>query len=270
MATAFTAAVDAARTAALARCPGLGAATDALAASLAASGVDEVRLAARGVDLILAHAAASGDRAALAELERTTFRSVRDTIHRYTRDAARTDDVVQRLRVHLLVSEPGGAPPRLTRYDGRSALGAWVGMCGVRLALHALRERRAANEVELDWSHAVTELPIDDPALARLCAAHRDRVAAALGTACMELPRRERAIVRLLFVEGASLDTVARMYQVHRVTVWRWVEAARAQLASELKRRLGDVGSDTSALLAWVDSQIDLSLDAVLAPTVTG
>jgi RNA polymerase sigma-70 factor (ECF subfamily) len=269
MATGFAAALADALAGARVRCPALRAEPAALAASLAAAGVDAARLAARGVELVLAHAAAAGDRAALAELERTTFRSVRDTVERYTRDPARTDDVVQRLRVHLLVPEPGAAA-RLARYDGRAGLGAWVGMCGVRLALHALREQRAAAEVALDWSHAVTELPADEPELERLCRAHRDRISAALGRACMELPRRERAIVRLLFVDGASLDAVARMYQVHRVTVWRWVEAARAQLARDLRHQLEDLGSQTSAVVAWVESQIDLSLDAVLAPTATG
>jgi RNA polymerase sigma-70 factor, ECF subfamily len=269
MATSLAAALDAALTGTRARCPGLGMAPDRLAASLEAAGVDEPRLAARGVDLILAHAAAAGDRAALAELERTTFRGVGGTIQRYTRDPARTDEVVQRLRVHLLVAEPD-APPRLARYDGRCALGAWVGMCGVRLALHALREERAGTEVALEWSRAVAELPVDEPELEQLRRVHGERVTAALRAACAALPRRERAVVRLLFVDGASVETVARMYQVHRVTVWRWVEAARAQLATDLRHELAALGSQTSVLVAWVGSQIELSLDAVLAPTATG
>jgi DNA-directed RNA polymerase specialized sigma24 family protein len=84
--------------------------------------------------------ASSGDPVAVTAFEREVLIHARKIIRRYAREAARTDEVMQQLRIHLLVAE-GTAAPRLVRFDGRAALGAWIGMCAARVALHALRAR---------------------------------------------------------------------------------------------------------------------------------
>jgi RNA polymerase sigma-70 factor (ECF subfamily) len=145
-------------------------------------------------------------------------------------------------------------------------------MCGARLALHALRAERARRDVSVEWTDALLGAPAADPLVEELRARHAARLATALEAACLALPRRQRAVVRLLFVDGASVDEVAAMYQVHRVTVWRWVQDARAALAAQTRTSLGELAPDapaTDSFVAWVEDQVELSLDSVLAPTAT-
>jgi RNA polymerase sigma-70 factor (ECF subfamily) len=262
-------AVDAARV----RWPGL-AVTDAdLAASLAAAHIEPAPedLAARGAELALAHAAAGGDPIAVAAFERDVMASSRSTIQRYLRDDARTEEVVQQLRIHLLLGE--GAPPRLARFDGRAPLGAWASMCAARLALHALRKERSNREVAVEWSDALAQLGATDAVIEPLRARSSEAVANALREACLALSRRQRSLVRLLFVEGATVDDVAAIYQVHRVTIWRWVQEAQEALRDGVRAHLratlpaDELGS--ASLVAWVEDQVMLSLDVVLAPTAT-
>lgn len=242
-----------------------------VAASLAPLAIEAARWRERAGELIVAHAAACADAAAIAALEAEVFPAARAAIQRYTRDAVHTDEVMQQLRIHLLVAAPPAAP-RLARFDGRAPLAAWVAMCAARLALHALRAERARRDVAVEWTDALLASPAADPVVEELRARHAARVADALAAACLALSRRQRAIVRLLFVDGASVDEVAAMYQVHRVTVWRWVQDARATLAASARASLGELGPDaraTDSFVAWVEDQVELSLDSVLAPTAT-
>lgn len=265
-------ALDAALAAAAARWPGLGARAAALEGSLADAGVDAGRLSARGPEVILAHAAALGDEVATRAFERDGLLPLRGVIQRYTQTPARTDEVMQRLRIHLLVPD-GDRRPRAALFDGRAALAAWLGMCATRLALYYLRGERNQREVATEWSDALAELPAADPVIEAARQQHGAAVTAALRVACLDLPRRQRALLRLVFVDGASIDEVATMYQVHRITAWRWLQEAhtmlRAQVGDLLRRELGDSFSSSSGLVGWVGDQVELSLSGLLAPTAT-
>lgn len=71
-------------------------------------------------------------------------------------------------------------------------------------------------------------------------------------------------MLRLLFVDGASVDEIATMYAVHRVTVWRWVQEARATMSMQIRAQLR-----AFALVGWAVDQVELSLEGALASTVT-
>jgi RNA polymerase sigma-70 factor (ECF subfamily) len=255
-----------------ARWPELAVAPAQLATSLGALTIEPAWLEARGPELVLAHAAASGDPAAVAALEREVLMPARAIIRRYTREEARTDEVLQQLRIHLLVAGDG-TPPRIARFDGRAALGAWVSMCAARVALHALRDERTRSEVAVEWSEAIAALPAADPVVEQLRVRHAARVADALRTACLELSRRHRAVIRLLFIDGASVDEVAAIYGVHRVTVWRWVQEARTVMSARVRDELRELASDgdprTASLVAWAMDQMEMSLANALSSTVT-
>jgi len=224
------AAVTRARDAACARWPGLTLSATQLAATLGPLAIEPAWFAARGAELVLAHAAAAGDPVAVGALEQEFLAPTRAVVQRYAREAARTDEVVQLVRIHLLVS-PDHTPPRLARFDGRAALGAWLGMVATRVALQALRTERARREVALEWSEALAGLPAADPVVERLRDRHAARIAMALRDACLELSRRHRAVLRWLFVDGASVDEVATVYGVHRVTVGARVQGAGTSLS---------------------------------------
>lgn len=255
-----------------ARWPNLSVSADQLAASLGALTIEPAWMEARGSELVLAHAAASGDPVAVAAFERDVLGSTRAIVRRYAREETRTDEVMQQLRIHLLVAEDGSAP-RLARFDGRAPLGAWIGMCAARVALQTLRSERSRREVALEWSEALATLPATDPVVEQLRVRHAARVTEALRTACLDLPRRQRAVLRLLFVDGASVDEIAAMYAVHRVTVWRWVQEARAAMSVHVREQLRAVAEDgdpgSVSLVAWAMDQVELSLAGALSSTVT-
>jgi len=252
--------------------PALSVTTDRLATSLAALAIEPAWLETRGRDLVLAHAAAAGDPAAVAAFEREVLSSARGIIRRHAREDARTDEIMQQLRIHLLVAD-GQVAPRLARFDGRAALGAWIGMCAARVALHALRGERARREVALEWSETLAALPAPDPVVEQLRVRHAARVTEALRDACLELSRRHRAVLRLLFVDGATVDEIAKIYAVHRVTVWRWVQEARTTMGTKVREQLRAVADDeehgSASLVAWAMDQVELSLDGALSSTVT-
>jgi RNA polymerase sigma-70 factor, ECF subfamily len=261
--------LEAAHAAARARWPNLSISVDQLAASCGALTIEPAWLERRGSELVLAHAAAAGDPVAVAELERAVLAPARGIVRRYAGEEARTDEIMQQLRIHLLVADPG-RPPRLARFDARAALGAWVGMCAARVALQALRSERTRREVALEWSEALTALPAADPVVEALRVRHAARVTEALRVACLELSRRHRAVLRMLFVDGASVDDIASIYAVHRVTVWRWVQEARTAISGHVRERLrndGDAGNES--LVTWAIDQVELSLAGALSSTVT-
>jgi RNA polymerase sigma-70 factor (ECF subfamily) len=255
-----------------ARWPNLSVSGDQLAASVGALTIEPAWLETRGSELVLAHAAAAGDPIAITAFEREVLEPARGVIRRYARETARTDEIMQRLRIHLLVADEESTP-RLARFDGRASLGAWIGMCAARIALQALRSERTRREVALEWSEALAALPATDPVVEQLRVRHAVRVADALRTACLELPRRQRAVLRLLFVDGASVDEVATMYAVHRVTVWRWVQETRVAMSMQIREHLRGVAeggdSATASLVAWAMEQVELSLGGALSSTVT-
>jgi RNA polymerase sigma-70 factor (ECF subfamily) len=254
------------------RVPACRTSAAALARSTAALDLAAVPVERHG-ELGLAHGAALGDAAAVTAFERAYLGAATGIVRRYAREPHRTDEIVQLLRIHLLVGAEAGEPPRLARYDGKAPLAGWVGMCASRLALHALRTERNQREVATEWSEALAVMPSDDPMIEALRAQHAEQVTAALAAALQELPRRHRAIVRLLFSEGASVDEVATMYGVHRVTVWRWLQEARALLGDAVRAGLQGVAAQedvgASVLVGWALAQVELSLDGALSPTQT-
>jgi len=74
-------------------------------------------------------------------------------------------------------------------------------------------------------------------------------------------------MLRMCFVEGASVDHIATTYAVHRVTVWRWLEDAKARVLVGMRVRLGELlpASDpgTGSLLALIGSQLELGLSVL-------
>jgi RNA polymerase sigma-70 factor, ECF subfamily len=255
-----------------ARWSGLSVTVEQLAVSLGTLTIEPAWFEARGTELVLAHAAAAGDPVAVAAFEREVLAQVRGIIRRYARDDARTDEIMQQLRIHLLLGDDKAAP-RLARFDGRAALGAWVAMCAARVALHALRSERARREVSDEWSEALATLPAVDPVVEELRVRHAAQLTEALRDACLELPRRQRAVLRLLFVDGASVDEIATIYAVHRVTVWRWVQEAQMQISAHVRDRLRAVAGEgdpaSASLVGWAMDQVEMSLAGALSSTVT-
>ncbi|HEX2571822.1 MAG TPA: sigma-70 family RNA polymerase sigma factor [Polyangia bacterium] len=217
-------------------------------------------------DLFLAWAAAQGDAAALRRFDHDVQLEVEAAARRVDRAPAFIDEVRQTLHIRLLVASEGGGPPRITDYAGRGPLRAWIGVAALRIALNLKRDAAPTMATE----DVLAELAIvePDPELRHLKTLYRAEFREALEAALAALPERQRALLRLSYVDGLRLAQIARLYQVHESTASRWLSQAAEAVASDARRRLvarlslspGSVDSVARAVL----SSLDLSIARLL------
>lgn len=214
-------------------------------------------------DLYLALGCAQGERAALEAFEEHVMPAVPRAISRIDRDDEFVREVMEEVRIKLLVGD--GREPRIAGYLGRGPLTSWVQVAAIRTA-YGLKRRRGHEVVGLDDD---LELPIGgDPELERLRAEVQAPFREAFREALASLSPRERTILRLYLLEEVSSEAIATMYRVHRATVARWVARAREQVHAETRKRLiRTLGLDAGAfesLMGKVLSGLDVSLAAFL------
>jgi RNA polymerase sigma-70 factor (ECF subfamily) len=229
---------------------------------------DSGDLEARAADLYLAAACVAGDPAAIARLDATLPAAVRPALAKLGVPAADHDEIVQRVRVALLVRDPAGTCG-LTGYSGRGDLRAYVRAVAVRLALKRI-ERETAPPAD-DATELLAWIPgaNDSPELALVKQRCRDDLRAAFGSALAALRPRERTLLRQHYVDGLTVDMLGPLHRVHRSTCARWIEAARAKILREvrshLRAKLALDERDLESVLELVRSQLDLSLPHHLA-----
>ncbi len=216
-------------------------------------------------DLYLACALVESDTAALANFDARILDGVPAAVARIDRDETFAKDIVDALRIKLLVRDDPDQPPRVARYLGRGPLRSWVQVAAIRAAYD--RKRRQSPE-ESDDEKMLDAPFADDPELRALRDESRALLKSALGEAMTELSSRERTVLRLYLIEELSSEAIGRMYHVHRGTVARWIGAAHAQLLSSVRRRLlrekGLGPAHLESLLRLAGSQLSVSLSILL------
>jgi len=226
----------------------------------------------RAADLYLAAACAAGDPAAVARLDASLAERVRPALARLGLPASDDDEIVQRLRIALFTPAADGVPG-IAGYSGRGALRAYVRAIAVKLALKRLeRERPPAPQDE----DALALLPAaeDTPALRLLKDRCRGEVRRAFEEALAALTPRGRNLLRQQYLDGLTIDDLARLYGVHRATAARWVESARTALFQGIRRHfrntLGLGAAELDSVVGLVQSRLDLSLSRLLAAPSAG
>lgn len=179
------------------------------------------------------------------------------------RAASFVDEVAQATRVRLLVGD-GAAPPRIATYHGSGPLRGWVAIAALRVALNARRGARSdAGDVLAD---VVDRDP--DPEARHLKTLYRAEYRAALEAALAALSDRDRAVLRLRFVDGLELAQLGALYGVHESTASRWVAHAVRAVGEDARQRLVAklaVGPGTvDSVARMVASQLDLSIARLL------
>jgi RNA polymerase sigma-70 factor, ECF subfamily len=208
-------------------------------------------------DMRLASECARGDARAIGRFEREFMSQVPKFIARISRDAAFVDEVVQRLRERLLVARDGQAC-RIAEYRGRGPLGGWVRVAAVRVALDLKRGSSPA-PVPTDVRAVPRSVELD---LAR----HRDGRAfrSAVTEAFESLDAEERAVLRLRYVDGLTVERIGVIYGVHAATIVRRLAASRERVVARVRDRLFVdqklQARDVASLAALVESQLELSL----------
>ena len=243
--------------------PGGGAELLAHAAAAVAGGA---RLAHAG-ELALAWAVGRGDPGALRRFEREVLPEADSAAKKLDRAAPFADEVRQAVRVRLAVGD-GGAPPKILAYRGTGPLRAWVAVVALRVALNL---KRAAGRAPEEPGGDVLADVVDrepDPELQHLRTLYRAELREALAAALAALADRDRALLRLRFVDGLELAHVGRLYRVHESTASRWVSAAVAAVAADARRRLVErlavAPAVADSIARMVASQLDLSIARLL------
>ena len=101
------------------------------------------RESSTAADLALASACAQGDPEALARFE-AILTAIRPALAAVGASTTEIDEVLQRLRVQLLV----GDQPGILAYAGRGELRAWVRVIGVREMVRLCRQGGRAEELD--------------------------------------------------------------------------------------------------------------------------
>jgi RNA polymerase sigma-70 factor (ECF subfamily) len=114
-------------------------------------------------DLYLAWACLEGNAEALATFEERMLPVIATTLARLRIEPGRRDDLLQDLRIHLIVGSAGG-PGKLAQYRGRGELERWLRAIALRAAYRLAS--RSRSEVALDeMDMAGLGGVIDDPAV---------------------------------------------------------------------------------------------------------
>jgi RNA polymerase sigma-70 factor, ECF subfamily len=218
--------------------------------------------AAHAGELLVAWAAGRGDEAALRHLERVLAPEASAAARRVDRAPAFADEVRQALRVRLLVADRDRV--RIDDYAGRGPLRGWLRVAALRVALNL---KRATGPASAD---VLAELVSGeaDPELRHLKSLYRAEFRAALEAALLALPERQRAVLRLSYVDGLKMVQLARLYDVHETTAARWLTRAAADVAEDARRRLmaklSLSASSLDSVARMVLSNLDFSIARVL------
>ncbi|MHB8872484.1 MAG: sigma-70 family RNA polymerase sigma factor [Myxococcaceae bacterium] len=218
-------------------------------------------------DLFLAFACARGDARAIALVEETILPKVLGAVSRLDPSPAFADEVCQALRERLFV----GPPPQLLGYRGTGALTSWIAVAGTRLAIDLIRQRKRRSACEAEAEEDGFELAIapQDAERMLLRARYGGALRDSIRHAFESISSRERAVLKLHAIDGASIDAIARVYGIHRATAGRWLQSVRETLRertlSHLARALDFATGDAGGLVHSLFSEADVSLQRHLA-----
>jgi RNA polymerase sigma-70 factor (ECF subfamily) len=219
----------------------------------------------RTADLLLACGCADGDRAAIALLESECIRGAQSALGKRAISSEVADEANQNVRERLLVGER----PKVLEYDGKGDLKSWVRVVVVREAIYL--SKRGKKEVPLSFDLLAVPASQDNPEIAYFKAHYRAEYKEAFEAAVEELTSRERALLRQQVVLGMSVDEIGVVYQVHRATAARWVQAARDQLLAkarlQLAIRLNLPRAEIENIVRMIESQLALSMGRLLKAT---
>lgn len=221
----------------------------------------------RAPDLFLACGCAQGDPAAMEAFEKKLLNPVAGYYATRMPDAGTADELKQALRVRLFVVTEGRTAPRITMYDGQFGLKAWLRTVAANVATSMIRPgAKAAHGDALDELRA----PGPDPEINYLKQRYGGELSDAFRATLAELPERDAVVLRLYYLEGLNMDTIAGMFQVSRRTVLRNISQAKEGMFAKTRKylvaRLKLSDAEFETLMGLVRSQLDVDLADLLAP----
>lgn len=235
-----------------------------LAVSVARTGAAPESLAIE--DLFLACACTEEIPGAVTAFEARCAAPIQAAIGTIAKSEDTRDEILQRVRDALLVGGEN-APPKIATYTGQGALGKWAGVVAQRIALMLVRSDKSEARAR-DGAAAEAMLATADAELAFVKEQYRGEFRRAMQDALVDLPDRERIVMRLHLVSGMSVEGIGKIYDVSQSTVSRWLAKSRETIVQTAQRllqeRLRVAPDEFQSLAALVVSQLDLSMSRVL------
>ena len=209
-------------------------------------------------DLCLAQACEDGDSQALDAL----LGLVREVATRIRWPGVELGDRCARIWTHVLDVDSGGRM-RLASFDGRGPLGAWLRVVATRIAQ---RDRTGAEPEPVSEDHLAavwaSAAAGTEPDLIKDM--YVDGVREAFRRATASLDETARALLRLHYAGGVSLERLTRVYGVHRVTLSRRLASVHREIldrvVAEFTRDTPMTEGECSSLLRTLRSRLELSL----------
>ncbi len=216
-------------------------------------------------DVYVATACAHEDARAIAEVTETI---VRPAVAAALPGDPSRDDLLQRLVTRLFVGEDG-APGRVAQYAGRGSLKGWTRVAVLRAVKDLRRGRARSPRVDGFIDDLLATPGGSDPEIDEIRAQCGEHFRAAFAAAVDGLAADDRRILRQHHLRGMTLDHLAKIDGVHRVTAARRLARARRQLLdttkAQLRDRLATSGRDVDSVLKMVGSRLEVSVDRLLA-----
>ena len=217
-------------------------------------------------DLFLVCAALAGESAAIVSLRRRYHVVVVNYLRRIDSTLAARKDIEDQVW-GLLLAGDGGRPPKLARYSGKGELAGFIGVSAQRFAFTAVRHS-AAYERALTRARAEAMIVSGDPELTIIKERYRLGFEQAVRDALAILDDRARMMLRMLVVDGQSMDRIAEVYRVNQSSISRRLEKVRKEVATEVRRllreRLSVAETEFDSIANLVRSQLELTISRVL------
>ncbi len=218
---------------------------------------DRVLLEDQVTDLCLAHACMQKT----PEATETLLAIVDDAAARTRWPSTEVGERTARIWAHVL-GEDGNGRVRLSTFDARGPLSAWIRVVASRLAQRD-RAPGSADVREDDGLAAwcVTAAAVEHDLIKDL---YVDEVSSAFRWALQSLDEGARALLQLHYRHGVTLESLTRVYGVHRVTLSRRLAAARQDILDRaiqrVRQRTEMTEHECRSLFRTLRSRLDLSL----------
>jgi RNA polymerase sigma-70 factor, ECF subfamily len=223
-------------------------------------------LPSNGEALYLCLACSLGDQEACNALERVHLSNLRPFLADLRLSESLVDDVRQEMLHRLLV----GHNPKVLTYQGRGPFEVWLRRIARRAAIDLLRRQRREGSQRATAKHHMHTCSESPEEIAAREASVRV-VFAALNESLQSLEGSERELLRNHFVQGLSIDVLARRFSIDRSTaarrITRTVRRVRSGVEREVLRQTGriyapEVAAVGSSLSLYCDVDVDRMLDA--------
>jgi RNA polymerase sigma-70 factor, ECF subfamily len=226
----------------------------------------------RLAELYLATACSLADLGAILAFEDAFFGEIERAFSVKSSGDAFVDDARQNLRERLFVGS-SQRPAEIASYGGRGSLRRWFRLVLTHHTLNFKRsEARAPLLTEPDYDQAL--LTQVDPELLYLRERYASDFRAATEDAARQLLQEDRLALQHHYVERLSIDRIASIYGIHRVTAARRVNRARDEwvtlVRAALRARLSVDEAELRSILRLLPTQFSMSLQRVLRSPANG